>query len=344
MGKFRENVAAINETLQKFMDDSFTKLRNAEGAFDLLQKFRSMPQSQEAQAKLMERKTFDILTQYEGELDHVNVLFEGQSENPPLSKNQPPLAGAINWSHSLFLRIRQTIAKFQSMDEEMFNSEQGKMISQKFIAVSKAIRKYEKSKFDDWKESVNKRAMECLKQPIFRAEDDGKIVVNFDKELVVLIRESKYLDRMGFAVPETALNVTLQEDKYHSFVESLNAMLGAYTAVISSLSPVETELLRDRIAELRADLSRGFDLLNWNSLSIPEFTDSCARRLSFFPLLAATHPLAPNVPPCLPQVPQGDQQLPDDCQAASEEREHDQVGRGCHRIRRAHSQAYPSIP
>ena len=63
MGKFRENVAAINETLQKFMDDSFTKLRNAEGAFDLLQKFRSMPQSQEAQAKLMERKTFDILTQ-----------------------------------------------------------------------------------------------------------------------------------------------------------------------------------------------------------------------------------------------------------------------------------------
>ena len=48
--------------------------------------------------------------------------------------------------------------------------------------------------------------MECLKQPIFRAEDDGKIVVNFDKELVVLIRESKCLDRMGF-VAETALGM-----------------------------------------------------------------------------------------------------------------------------------------
>ena len=100
MGKFRENVAAINETLQKFMDDSFTKLRNAEGAFDLLQKFRSMPQSQEAQAKLMERKTFDILTQYEGELDHVNVLFEGQSRtrlSPRISRTRWP----INWSHRL---------------------------------------------------------------------------------------------------------------------------------------------------------------------------------------------------------------------------------------------------
>lgn len=64
MSKFRENVAAIEEMLKKFMDDSFTKLRSAEGAFDLLQKFRSM-QSQEASQKLMERKTIDILAQYE---------------------------------------------------------------------------------------------------------------------------------------------------------------------------------------------------------------------------------------------------------------------------------------
>lgn len=42
MAKFRENVAAIEEMLKKFMDDSFTKLRSAEGAFELLQKFRSM--------------------------------------------------------------------------------------------------------------------------------------------------------------------------------------------------------------------------------------------------------------------------------------------------------------
>ena len=40
MGKLRENVAAIEEMLKKFMDDSFTKLRSAESAFELLLKFR----------------------------------------------------------------------------------------------------------------------------------------------------------------------------------------------------------------------------------------------------------------------------------------------------------------
>ena len=69
-----------------------------------------------------------ILAQYAAELEHVSTMFETSSDAPPLSKNQPPLAGAINWSHSLFLRIRQTIAKFQAIDAEIFNSEQGQKV------------------------------------------------------------------------------------------------------------------------------------------------------------------------------------------------------------------------
>ena len=134
-----ENVAAINETLQKFMDDSFTKLRNAEGAFDLLQKFRSMPQSQEAQAKLMERKTHDILSQYDGELDHVSALFEKYHEDPPLSKNQPPLAGAINWSHSPFCASADD-CQVPEMNDEMFNRK-GKRSQQ--VCRRLEIRRYE---------------------------------------------------------------------------------------------------------------------------------------------------------------------------------------------------------
>jgi dynein heavy chain len=50
-------------------------------------------------------------------------------------------------------------------------------------------------------------------------------VSNFSPELLMIIRESKYLDRMGFPVPEAALNVTIQEDKYHHYIMDLNTML-----------------------------------------------------------------------------------------------------------------------
>ena len=127
MGKLRENVTAIEDMLKKFMDDSFTKLRTAESAFELLLKFNQIS-APDASSKLMERKTVDILVQYEKEVQHVRTMFEEQQDRPPLCKNQPPLAGAIGWSHSLFLRIRRSIAKFQSM-EELLQSEKGQEVS-----------------------------------------------------------------------------------------------------------------------------------------------------------------------------------------------------------------------
>lgn len=56
----------------------------------------------------------------------------------------------------------------------------------------------------------------------------------------------------------------------------------AYRAVLESLSPVETELLRHKINELRSSLDKGWTLLNWNSLSIPEFTESCMKAINSF--------------------------------------------------------------
>ena len=44
----------------------------------------------------------------------------------------------------------------------------------------------------------------------------------------MLIRESKYLDRMGFEIPETALNVTLQESKYVDVVSSTSSFPSYY--------------------------------------------------------------------------------------------------------------------
>ena len=122
-----------------------------------LERARSPPISQintaDASNKLMERKTVDILAQYEKEVEHVRTMFEEMQEKPPLCKNQPPLAGAIGWSHSLFLRIRRSISKFQTM-AELLQSEQGKEVSKKFVAVSKAIRHYEQGLFEEWRETV----------------------------------------------------------------------------------------------------------------------------------------------------------------------------------------------
>jgi dynein heavy chain len=303
MTKFRDNVAHIEDMVKRFMDDSFLKLRTAEDTYNLLQKFKEIQDANAAGQKLMESKSMDILQQYDVEIEAVRALFTQHQHAPPVCKNQPPVAGAINWAHALFLRIRRTIARIKPMGE-LESTEQGQAVSKKFVAVSKEIRRYEQRLFEEWSAGVNARAMALLKAPIFVAVLDGKdvapdeataalgrgaaIKINFHSDLSVLVRESKYLDRMGFAVPETALNVTLQEAKYHGYVESLHAMLAAYNEVLGSLSPVELELLASCMGQMRAALDKGFTLLNWNSLSIPEFTDSCMKSIARFNAVVKT--------------------------------------------------------
>ena len=61
-------------------------------------------------------------------MDTVHSLFKQHQYNPPVFKNQPPVAGAIAWERSLFNRIKHTIMRFQNM-EDMMNSEYGKAVS-----------------------------------------------------------------------------------------------------------------------------------------------------------------------------------------------------------------------
>ncbi|GMI47335.1 hypothetical protein TrCOL_g3071 [Triparma columacea] len=105
---------------------------------------------------------------------------------------------------------------------------------------------------------------------------------NFSPELLMIIRESKYLDRMGFPVPEAALNVTLQEDKYHHYIMDLNLMLRNCNQVIKSLSPLEKELLEFKLDDMLKTLKTGFTPLNWNSQRIPHFIDNCNKEVERF--------------------------------------------------------------
>lgn len=153
----------------------------------------------------------------------------------------------------------------------------------KFKALARSIMLYEKRWFSGWSESINTVAMQHLKQPIFRRNADTKRVeVNFHGDLIELIRETRYLDRMGFPIPEIALNVALQEVKYHQWLEGLDLMLQHYYDVIGQLLPIECELMKRKLVELESSLQPGFTILNWNSLGIPEFITACNKAINTF--------------------------------------------------------------
>ena len=59
---------------KRFIDESFKTLRSAEGAFDMLLKFKHI-RSREAINKQMMRKFNDILSQYMKEVNNLPIYF-----------------------------------------------------------------------------------------------------------------------------------------------------------------------------------------------------------------------------------------------------------------------------
>jgi dynein heavy chain len=306
MAKFHESVELIEEDTKAFIDYSFDQLRSAEGAFDLLQNFKNI-KSRESINHQMQQKFTNVLDRYSMEVQEVKTLFETHRANPPCTKNQPPVAGAISWSRSLFRRIKKPIVRFQAMEE--MKSEKGQLIIAEYIAVAKEMRDYEDRLFEEWKANVETMTSEQLSAALFRkvapGEDgeqvdevldaDGsalpqepRTVTNFNPGLLLTIRETKYLSQLDsrYQIPQKAQNVFLQADKYYKFVADIKDMLVEYHGALGALTAAERSLLTQHVENLKGVLKPGFDTLNWNSLGIADFIQTCRNGIGDFQSIA----------------------------------------------------------
>lgn len=97
---------------KSFIEQSFQKLRSAEGAFELVQNFQNI-QSRESINQSIDERYKDILAQYTKELDHIGAIFHAHKSSPPIYKNYPPIAGAIAWARDLYYRAKRPILRFK---------------------------------------------------------------------------------------------------------------------------------------------------------------------------------------------------------------------------------------
>ncbi|KAG5280454.1 hypothetical protein AALO_G00060150 [Alosa alosa] len=302
MQDFKTKVQAIEGEAINFIDQSFKTLRSAEAAFDMLLKFKHI-RSREAINNQMMQKFNDILAQYCKEVDIINDIFLKHKDNPPLNKNQPPVAGAIYWERSLFHRIKHTIIRFLEV-EEMLESEQGKMVKAKYLEVGMCMRDYEVKKYERWREETELSLPLLMKRTLLTVINCAEVisvdtdivapasdrdlergiryVVNFAPELKEIISETKYMEQLGYSVPELARNVSLQEDKFLRYMDGLKSLVNRYHSLMDCLNDAEFYLLSEQIHELRRVMRAGFKRLNWNALGISEFINRGSQATSKF--------------------------------------------------------------
>ncbi|KAJ1437467.1 dynein heavy chain, N-terminal region 2-domain-containing protein [Ochromonadaceae sp. CCMP2298] len=312
MKKFRASVMEIEKMTELFIKESFRKLRSAEGAFELVKNFQKIgsgggaaPSSNGAPVagssikQQISDRYKDILEQYMNELASIKHLFETQKDRPNLYKNFPPIAGSIAWARDLYHRAKRPILRFKKHGGLLEDS-YGEDVKNAYLEFAKAVDSYVSDLYSEWESTVPSMVMEKLRLPVLcsiaaytapskTAKDGTGFVlppppyrVSFAHEMKMIIKESRYLDKLGFRIPEQALNVTLQEKKYQDIIRSLNEKLHEYDRLLATLSPVERKLLQTQIDELNTTIKGGFYPLNWTSQRIPAYIEDLNLALERF--------------------------------------------------------------
>ena len=78
------------------------------------------------------------------------------------------------------------------------------------MQVAKALIEFETLWHQAWIKSIEQCKAGLAAPLLVQHPETGKILVNFDKEIMQLVREAKYMQRFNIAVPESAQMVLLQ--------------------------------------------------------------------------------------------------------------------------------------
>ena len=267
--EFNVSIAELETSLQQFINDSFERITSIENSLTLLKKFQAILQRENLKADLDSK--FNIIFQNYGlELEVVQQLYEKHKHAPPIPRNLPPVSGNIVWSRHLLKRIEEPMKKFES-NQNVLSSKDAKRIIKMYNKVARTLVAFEYLWFQAWQQSIETAKAGLQATLIIRHPDDGRLYVNFDPEILQLIREAKCLDRMGIDVPESAKIVLLQEAKFKSYNDDLQYALKEYERVTRRVIPVATELLRPHMRDMEYKLRPGMITLTWTSMNIDAY-------------------------------------------------------------------------
>jgi dynein heavy chain len=119
------------------------------------------------------------------------------------------------------------------------------------------------------------RATLIVRHPVSK-----KLFVNFDAQVLQLIREAKCLARIGVDIPEAARMVLAQEEHFKAYYNELKYALAEYDRVCGLIQPTTAAALAPHLLSLECNLRPGMVTLTWTSMNVETYKTQVHAALS----------------------------------------------------------------
>uniref|UniRef100_A0ACB8EKG7 Dynein heavy chain 17, axonemal n=1 Tax=Sphaerodactylus townsendi TaxID=933632 RepID=A0ACB8EKG7_9SAUR len=220
-----------------------------------------------------------LLEMFNVKLDNVKILYDVQIANkakdgvPPISKNMPPVAGQLKWALELQERLQIPMKDLQAIDHPVMASSEAKLIYAKYEEMIRLLKGYREKIYEEWISHVDRDCQFNLEQPLILRDPHTKYIsVNFNKELVAVLREVKYLNfQQQKEIPGSAGGLFSQNETFRKFVDNLDLIVGWYNKIKQTILNVELPLIKDELQEIDVGLQKAETKLFWSNEGVMDY-------------------------------------------------------------------------
>jgi len=273
---FNVSVSSVETELQHYIDKNFEVITSIEDSLKLLRKFKSILHRDNLRNGLNSK--YNILFHNYGlEIHQIEDQYQKHKNNPPIVRNLPTVSGSITWSRHLFHRISGPMEQFP---QDLIKQKESKRFVKMYNKIGYTLFSFEYLWRQKWAHEVEKAKAGLQATLIIRHPENNKLYVNFDAEILTLIREAKCLSRIGIEIPESAKIVLLQEDKFKMYNNELSFVLKEYDRIVNKIRPNTKSLLVPHLEDLEYKLRPGMVTLTWTSMNIDGYLHHVHQGLS----------------------------------------------------------------
>ncbi|XP_069511343.1 dynein axonemal heavy chain 17 [Ambystoma mexicanum] len=278
---FKKKVEDLDKRLGTIFSQGFEDCSSIESAAKLLHMFGPLLERPLLSGDALPKYSA-LLEMFDKELDSVKVMYDTQLQAsevdgviPPIAKNIAPIAGQLKWALELQQRLQASKQHVDSLKHPVLSGDEAKLVYNKYEEMMALLQKYRETTYSKWQDRVDEESRFNLQQPIIvRDPKTNLISVNFNKELVAVLREVKYLHAQDQKdIPESAGKLFDQSETFQSFVSNLELVAGWYNKIKQTILPVEYPLVKDELDEIDVQLQKAETTLFWDSEGVSDYVE-----------------------------------------------------------------------
>ena len=199
----------LQNSIIVLVDSQFDQVRNTQRALLLIKRFEALglPNIN------MHEKYVKLLMQYSRDIEMVAKIYTKSRLDPPIARDLPPVTGKILWARQLYSRIEQPMLVFQA-NKTILQYPEAKKVIKHYNQMSVVLIEYELLYYRAWSRHVQVVASGLHASIIIKNADSGEYLLNFDPEILVLIREIECMKRLQLEVSTEAESLAIRQDIY----------------------------------------------------------------------------------------------------------------------------------